>query len=72
MPGSARHTNASAYLFDKIYYESQTYLDGKAKVNEGLEKGIFYKRPDGSVWADLKDAGLDEKLLLAPMALLFT
>lgn len=50
--------------FDKIYYESQTYLDGKAKVNEGLEKGIFYKRPDGSVWADLKDAGLDEKLLL--------
>lgn len=50
--------------FDKIYYESQTYLDGKAKVNEGLEKGCFYRRPDGSVWADLSKDGLDEKLLL--------
>ncbi len=50
--------------FDKIYYESQTYLDGKAKVNEGLEKGIFYRKEDGSVWCDLRDAGLDEKLLL--------
>ncbi len=50
--------------FDKIYYESQTYLDGKAKVNEGLEKGVFYRRPDGSVWADLAKDGLDEKLLL--------
>jgi len=50
--------------FDKIYYESQTYMDGKAKVQEGLEKGIFYKREDGSVWCDLRDAGLDEKLLL--------
>lgn len=50
--------------FDKIYYESQTYLDGKAKVNEGLEKGVFYRRPDGSVWADLTKNGLDEKLLL--------
>lgn len=50
--------------FDKIYYESQTYLDGKAKVNEGLEKGLFYRRPDGSVWADLTKDGLDEKLLL--------
>ncbi|MCR5568677.1 MAG: arginine--tRNA ligase [Paludibacteraceae bacterium] len=50
--------------FDKIYYESQTYLDGKAKVNEGLEKGVFYRRPDGSVWADLSKDGLDEKLLL--------
>lgn len=50
--------------FDKIYYESQTYLDGKAKVNEGLEKGLFYRREDGSVWADLTKDGLDEKLLL--------
>ncbi len=50
--------------FDKIYYESQTYLIGKQKVEEGLEKGIFYRRPDGSVWADLTADGLDEKLLL--------
>lgn len=50
--------------FDKIYYESQTYLDGKAKVNEGLANGSFYRRPDGSVWADLTKDGLDEKLLL--------
>lgn len=50
--------------FDKIYYESQTYLDGKAKVEEGLAKGVFYKREDGSVWADLTADGLDEKLLL--------
>ena len=50
--------------FDKIYYESQTYLEGKSKVVEGLEKGIFYRREDGSVWADLTKEGLDEKLLL--------
>ncbi|MDE6135647.1 MAG: arginine--tRNA ligase, partial [Muribaculaceae bacterium] len=50
--------------FDKIYYESQTYLDGKAKVMEGLEKGLLYRREDGSVWADLSAEGLDEKLLL--------
>ena len=50
--------------FDKIYYESQTYLDGKAKVLEGLEKGVLYRREDGSVWADLRQDGLDEKLLL--------
>ena len=50
--------------FDKIYYESQTYLEGKQKVLEGLEKGIFYRREDGSVWADLTGEGLDEKLLL--------
>lgn len=50
--------------FDKIYYESQTYLDGKAKVLEGLEKGIFERHADQSVWADLTDAGLDQKLLL--------
>jgi arginyl-tRNA synthetase len=50
--------------FDKIYYESRTYLDGKAKVEEGLDKGVFYKREDGSVWADLTADGLDEKLLL--------
>lgn len=50
--------------FDKIYYESQTYLDGKKKVLEGLEKGLLYRRDDGSVWADLTAEGLDEKLLL--------
>ena len=50
--------------FDKIYYESNTYLEGKKKVLEGLEKGIFYRREDGSVWADLQNEGLDEKLLL--------
>lgn len=50
--------------FDKIYYESETYLEGKGKVLEGLEKGIFYRREDGSVWADLTADGLDEKLLL--------
>ena len=50
--------------FDKIYYESETYLEGKEKVIEGLEKGLFYRRDDGSVWADLTGEGLDEKLLL--------
>ena len=50
--------------FDKIYYESETYLEGREKVEEGLEKGFFYRRPDGSVWADLTGEGLDEKLLL--------
>ena len=50
--------------FDKIYYESETYLEGKEKVMEGLDKGFFYRREDGSVWADLTKEGLDEKLLL--------
>jgi len=50
--------------FDKIYYESQTYLEGKEKVEEGLANGVFYRREDGSVWADLTGDGLDEKLLL--------
>ena len=50
--------------FDKIYYESQTYLEGKNKVEEGLAKGVFYQREDRSVWADLTPDGLDEKLLL--------
>ena len=50
--------------FDKIYYESETYLEGKEKVLEGLDKGLFYRREDGSVWADLTTDGLDEKLLL--------
>ena len=50
--------------FDKIYYESDTYLEGKEKVMEGLEKGLFYCRDDGSVWANLEAEGLDEKLLL--------
>ena len=49
---------------DKIYYERDTYLEGKEKVEEGLEKGLFYRREDGSVWADLTKEGLDEKLLL--------
>ena len=50
--------------FDKIYYESDTYLEGREKVEEGLEKGFFYRREDNSVWADLTSEGLDEKLLL--------
>jgi len=50
--------------FDKIYYESETYLEGKGKVLEGLDKGVFYRRDDDSVWADLTGDGLDEKLLL--------
>ena len=50
--------------FDKIYYESDTYLEGKDKVLEGLEKGIMYRKEDGSVWADLTGDGLDHKLLL--------
>ena len=51
--------------FDKIYYESNTYLEGKEKVMEGLEKGFFYRKEDGSVWADLTGEGLDHKLLLS-------
>ena len=50
--------------FDKIYYESQTYLKGKAKVEEGLDKGLFFRKDDNSVWADLTQEGLDQKLLL--------
>jgi len=50
--------------FDKIYYESETYLEGKAKVEEGLAKGLFFRKLDGSVWADLSNEGLDQKLLL--------
>ena len=50
--------------FDKVYYESQTYLLGKSIVSEGLEKGIFFKKEDGSVWIDLTADGLDQKLLL--------
>ena len=55
---------ALGVAFDKIYYESDTYLEGREKVEEGLEKGFFYRREDGSVWADLTKEGLDEKLLL--------
>lgn len=50
--------------FDKIYYESDTYLEGKKEVEKGLDLGLFYRRPDNSVWADLSADGLDEKLLL--------
>lgn len=50
--------------FDKIYYESDTYLEGKAKVEEGLAKGLFFRKDDNSVWADLTNEGLDQKLLL--------
>ncbi|KAA6343692.1 Arginine--tRNA ligase [termite gut metagenome] len=50
--------------FDKIYYESNTYIEGREKVREGLEKGLFYQKEDGSVWADLTGEGLDHKLLL--------
>ncbi len=55
---------AMGVSFDKIYYESETYLEGKKAVLEGLDKGLFYRRPDNSVWADLTKDGLDEKLLL--------
>ncbi|MCD8202032.1 MAG: arginine--tRNA ligase, partial [Prevotella sp.] len=55
---------ALGVAFDKIYYESQTYLKGKAKVEEGLEKGLFFRKDDNSVWADLSADGLDQKLLL--------
>ncbi|PTL34773.1 arginine--tRNA ligase [Prevotella sp. oral taxon 376] len=50
--------------FDKIYYESNTYLEGKKKVEEGLAKGLFFRKEDGSVWADLTREGLDQKLLI--------
>lgn len=50
--------------FDTCYYESKVYLEGKETVEEGLEKGIFYRKPDGSIWIDLSDEGLDEKLVL--------
>ena len=55
---------AMGVSFDKIYYESDTYLEGKEKVDEGLAKGIFFRKEDGSVWADLTQEGLDKKLLL--------
>ncbi len=55
---------ALGVAFDKIYYESNTYLVGKAKVEEGLSKGLFFRKEDGSVWADLTADGLDQKLLL--------
>ena len=50
--------------FDKVYYESNTYLLGKDMVEEGLKKGVLYKKDDGSVWIDLTAEGLDEKLVL--------
>ena len=50
--------------FDKFYYESETYMLGKERVEEGLQKKVFFKKPDGSVWVDLTEEGLDEKLLL--------
>lgn len=50
--------------FDKLYYESETYLVGKEKIQEGLDKGVFFKKEDGSVWIDLTDDGLDQKILL--------
>ena len=50
--------------FDKNYYESDTYLFGKAVIQEGLDKGTFFKKDDGSVWIDLTEDGLDEKILL--------
>lgn len=56
--------NRMGISFDKTYFESQTYLLGKDLVNEGLQKSVFFKKEDGSVWCDLKDKGLDEKLLL--------
>ncbi len=55
---------ALGVAFDKIYYESSTYLEGKRKVEDGLSKGLFFKKEDGSVWADLTQDGLDQKLLI--------
>ena len=55
--------------FDKIYYESDTYLEGKSEVEKGLAAGKFYRRDDNSVWADLTADGLDEKLLLRLVAI---
>lgn len=55
---------AMGVSFDKLYYESDTYITGKELVEEGLEKGVFFKKDDGSVWIDLSDEGLDEKLVL--------
>lgn len=62
--GFAETYSLMGVTFDKIYYESETYLEGKEKVMEGLEKGFFYRKEDGSVWADLTGEGLDHKLLL--------
>ncbi len=62
--GFAKTYNALGINFDKTYYESQTYLLGKAIVQEGLEKGVFTRRLDGSIWVDLTADGLDEKLLI--------
>lgn len=62
--GFAKTYDRMGVAFDKYYYESNTYLLGKDIVMEGLEKGVFYKKEDGSVWVDLTDEGLDEKLLL--------
>jgi arginyl-tRNA synthetase len=62
--GFAKTYDELGITFDKIYYESETYLVGKQEVETGLEKGVFYRRNDGSVWADLTADGLDEKLLL--------
>ncbi len=62
--GFAKTYEAMGVEFDKFYYESQTYLLGKDIIDEGLEKGIFFKKEDGSVWIDLTAEGLDEKLVL--------
>lgn len=62
--GFEKTYNALGVDFDKNYYESQTYLLGKDVVMQGLEKGVFYKKEDGSVWIDLTDEGLDEKIVL--------
>ncbi|MDR0941525.1 MAG: arginine--tRNA ligase [Bacteroidales bacterium] len=64
--GFAQTYSRMGVSFDKMYYESQTYLLGKQVVLDGLAKGILYKKDDGSVWADLTDDGLDHKLLLRP------
>ena len=61
---STRLTKRWGVGFDKIYYESNTYLVGKKKVEEGLAKGLFIRKEDNSVWADLTNEGLDQKLLL--------
>ena len=61
MQASTKTYKALGVGFDKIYYESNTYLEGKKKVEEGLAKGLFIRKADNSVWADLTNEGLDQK-----------
>ena len=70
MPDSTKTYKMMGVSFDKIYYESETYLEGKEKVLEGLEKGFFYRKEDGSVWADLTAEVLTTSCCCVPTVLL--